>query len=279
MSLATPDRFMRESDYPQVLKVWQTCFGDEEGYVRFFWENCFPLCRGLVYEEADKLVSMLFLLPGALAYKRSLLPAEYVYAVATLPEYRGKGYASNLVEFAAIAAKGEGKSALCLLPASSELYKYYAKLGFQTAFCRQDFQSVRIGPEGGPMPHVGRTNKLHRTYQFLMSCTCPEGGYLPHGIGLYIYYGLRRCVWGKQGYFDWPVHMLEYMHGEHIFNGGEVYADRNVTAFVTKEGKVKECSLNRPAKEPGGMLRPLDDRAKHWLKQTKGKAYLGLALD
>jgi len=252
MSLATPDRFMRESDYPQVLNIWQTCFGDEESYVRFFWKNCFPLCRGLVYEEDGKIVSMLFLLPGALAYKRSLLPAEYVYAVATLPEYRGRGHASNLVEFAAIAAKEEGKSALCLLPASPALYKYYTKLGFQTAFCRQDFQSVRIGPEGGPMPHDS---------------------------GLYIYYGLRRCVWGKQGYFDWPVHMLEYMHGEHIFNGGEVYADRNVTAFVTKEGKVKECSLNRPAKEPGGMLRPLDNRAKHWLKQTKGKAYLGLTLD
>ena len=129
---------MRESDYPQVLKIWQTCFGDEEGYVRFFWENCFPVCRGLCLEEGGEVASMLFLLPGGLRRKKVLLAAEYVYAVATLPEFRGRGYAAALAREAERIARGEGKSALCLRPADEGLYGYYAKLGYVKAFAKHE---------------------------------------------------------------------------------------------------------------------------------------------
>jgi GNAT superfamily N-acetyltransferase len=131
-------RFVRGGDYPQVLRIWRACFGDEESYVRFFWENCFPLCRGLAYEADGRVVSMLFLLPCALAHKKMYLPAEYVYAVATLPEYRGRGYAAALVREAGLLAQTEGKSALCLRPADEGLYGYYAKLGFVKAFAKHE---------------------------------------------------------------------------------------------------------------------------------------------
>ena len=127
-------RFMRESDYTLILKIWQACFGDEESYIRFFWEEGLPKCRGLLCEEA----SMLFMLPGALAYKEERLPAEYVYAVATLPAYRGRGFASELTKYAAHIAKQEGKAALCLRPGSESLYGYYARLGFVKAFAKHE---------------------------------------------------------------------------------------------------------------------------------------------
>ena len=128
-------RFIRGEDFPQVLDIWQACFGDEEYYVRFFWENCFPMCRGLAREEDGKLAAMLFLLPGTLDGQ---LGVEYVYAVATLPDYRSKGYAAQLTRWAADIARSEGKAALCLCPGSESLYDYYGKQGFVTAFRRQD---------------------------------------------------------------------------------------------------------------------------------------------
>jgi ribosomal protein S18 acetylase RimI-like enzyme len=193
---------MRESDFPQALAVWQACFGDEESYVRFFWEHCFPLCRGLAWEEGGRLVSMLFLLPCALVRKSLRLPAEYVYAVATLPEYRGRGCAAALTRHAAALAKAEGKSALCLRPADEGLYGYYAKLGFVKAFAKQERAS-------------------------------------------------------RHGSFGW---------------------ESGVRGYIQKESELTGRELH-PARSPGGMLLPLDGRAHEFLRKTKGRAYMGSALE
>ena len=137
-------RFIRSDDYPQVLAIWQTCFGDNESYVRFFWENCLPMCRGLGFEQDNKLVAMLFLLPSALEHECTHLAAEYVYAVATLPECRSKGYAAQLTGWAADIACSEGKSALVLCPATRSLYDYYSKQGFTLAFCKRNTKHGRF---------------------------------------------------------------------------------------------------------------------------------------
>ena len=128
-------RFIRGDDFARVWRVWQACFSGGEDYVRFFWDECFPMCRGLGREEDGKLAAMLFLLPGTLDGR---LGAEYVYAVATLPEYRSRGYAAELTQWAAEIARSEGKAALCLCPATESLYDYYGKQGFQLAFRRKD---------------------------------------------------------------------------------------------------------------------------------------------
>ena len=197
-------RFIRESDYPQVLRVWQACFGDDEEYIRFFWENGFPVCRGLCLEADGQTVSMLFLLPCALAYKMTYLPAEYVYAVATLPEHRGRGYAAQLTREAAAIAVSEGKSALCLRPGDEGLYDYYGKLGFVKAFARHEREN-------------------------------------------------------RRGSFAWSA---------------------PVEAYIRKESELTDRALSyRPMESPGGMLLPLERRAEQWLRKTKGRAYMGPALE
>ncbi|MCL2530596.1 MAG: GNAT family N-acetyltransferase [Oscillospiraceae bacterium] len=118
-------------DYLQVLHVWQTCFGDSENYVRFFWQHAFPHCQGIGCWAGDTLVSVLFLLPGAL--QPASIAADYVYAVATLPDYRNRGLAQQLITHAA-----SGTSALALYPATAQLQAYYAKQGFASAFRKQD---------------------------------------------------------------------------------------------------------------------------------------------
>ena len=197
-------RFIHCNDYARVLRIWQACFGDEESYVRFFWENCFPQCRGLIYEAGGQAVSMLFLLPGTLAYKKTSLPAEYVYAVATMPEYRGRGYATELTKQAAGIAQSEGKSALCLRPGEESLYGYYAKLGFVKAFARHE-----------------------------------------------------RAA--RRGCFAWSPPVEEYIRRESELTGRELFY--------------------RPMENPGGMLLPLGRDAEKWLRKTKGRAYMGPALE
>ncbi|MCL2446113.1 MAG: GNAT family N-acetyltransferase [Oscillospiraceae bacterium] len=118
-------------DYPQVLHIWQTCFGDSEDYVRFFWQHAFPHCRGIGCHVDDRLVSMLFMLPGTLMPNH--VPVHYIYAVATLPEYRNRGLAQQLLQHAA-----RDTGALALYPATEQLQRYYAKQGFVPAFRKQN---------------------------------------------------------------------------------------------------------------------------------------------
>jgi len=132
-------RQLTHDDYPQVLHIWQTCFGDSEDYVRFFWENALPHCAGRGYCADGALASMLFMLPGELIFPEDsggapATPTHYIYAVATLPEYRQRGIATKLLQHAA----ANGTSALALYPATAQLQRYYAKQGFVPAFRKQD---------------------------------------------------------------------------------------------------------------------------------------------
>ena len=228
-------RLTRDSDFPQVLHIWQACFGDGEDYVQFFWKHGFPLCRGLLWEEDGQAVSMLFLLPGALAHNDTALPAEYVYAVATLPDYRGRGFAGALTERAASIARFEKKAALCLLPGSESLYAYYAKQGFTRAFARQDFQAGFAPPESPPM----------------------DPGFMRNPIIEEVIARKRGATWGALGYFAWGPPLLEYLHREHVNTGGQVYPDGEGIAFLSKDGAVKERFACQPTEEPGGMMLPL----------------------
>jgi len=150
-------RFIRGDDFPQVWDIWQACFSGDESYVRFFWDNCFPMCRGLGREEDGKLAAMLFMLPGTLDEQ---LGAEYVYAVATLPEYRSQGYAAELTSRAAEVARSEGKAALCLCPATDSLYDYYGKQGFMPAFRKRDEGRGRFVWPGHMLHYMRRESEL-----------------------------------------------------------------------------------------------------------------------
>ncbi|MDR0532059.1 MAG: GNAT family N-acetyltransferase [Oscillospiraceae bacterium] len=238
-------RWINRDDFQQILTLWQACFGDGEAYVRLFWEEC-PW-RGLAAEEDGRLASMLFLLPGGLALRGRQAPASYVYAVATLPDYRGRGFAGALTERAAQFARAEGQAALCLLPASESLYGYYAKLGFVNAFAAQQWEL----PQGFPALEA-----------FDADWACRS----------------REDCWGRLGCFAWGPAMLRYMAREHLFNGGALYREAAGYAFVSEQG-VKERCVCAPGSAPGGMLRPLDERGARWLDETRGLGYLGLTLE
>jgi hypothetical protein len=70
---------------------------------------------------------MLFLIPcfwdGVAGY--------YVYACATLPQYRGKGFMKALLDAAFAKAQNEKAFGLVLIPSAPSLFDFYGKYGFQ----------------------------------------------------------------------------------------------------------------------------------------------------
>lgn len=120
----------RERDREQIMKIWQTCFGDEEEYISFYLEHRMTEDNMLVIYEDGKAVSMASFLPAQYDWNGISWPVRYVYAVATLPEYRQKGYAAEILRFAG-EQYGE---ALIVAPADESLCSFYERLGFFQVF-------------------------------------------------------------------------------------------------------------------------------------------------
>ena len=70
---------------------------------------------------------MLFVVPLRMWEQR----VAYIYAVATKPEYRGRGIASGLVSEALQMIEASGRFDMAaLIPSSDESKRLYARLGF-----------------------------------------------------------------------------------------------------------------------------------------------------
>ncbi len=121
-------------DMKPVKEIWKVCFGDEDGFIRFFLKEHLPLGRCLIDREGGRIVSMLFLLPMRAFFQGGERGAQYVYAAATLPAFRRGGRMAALLDFAHRQAVEKGLLFTCLKPANEKLYRYYGRLGYQTAF-------------------------------------------------------------------------------------------------------------------------------------------------
>lgn len=115
-----------------LKNLWETVFGDTREVTDSFFENAF-FADGCFYESADgKAVSALYLLPVTLGDKKGF----YLYAAATLPAYRGRGYMGALIKEALHYAKSVADF-VYLCPAEDSLYDYYRRFGFsQTLYAR-----------------------------------------------------------------------------------------------------------------------------------------------
>lgn len=120
----------RDRDGEQIENIWETCFGDEKEYIRFYMEHRMTEENMLIIREEGKAVSMASFLPVRYLCDGEYVDARYVYAVATLPEYRGRGLAKRILTF----AQEHYGQPLILAPAEESLMRYYETLGFQKAF-------------------------------------------------------------------------------------------------------------------------------------------------
>ena len=120
----------QERDIPALKALWKLVFVDTDELIDAFFELLFPDCRTAVVEEDGGIV--------AAAYAVALENARYVYAVATHPDYRGKGYGEAVT---CAAAAGESAD---LYPAAEGLRGWYAR--------RMSAESVSMAPRRAAVP-------------------------------------------------------------------------------------------------------------------------------
>ncbi len=137
----------------QALALYKTAFPDDpddfaaDFINRFFDESCRYILKD------GRLVSMLFLLCGSFIKNGKNYSVLYLYAAATLPEYRGMGLMAELIEKAKAEAK-EKDTLLLTKPATSSLFDYYGKFGFKTAVFSED-RIIKRQIDSEPLGKIG----------------------------------------------------------------------------------------------------------------------------
>ena len=121
-----------------MRQMWHDIFGDEYHEIDSFLvrhDDATPF----IYKEDGRVVSMLYVVPLQMWEER----VAYIYAVATQPEYRGRGIASKLLGEALRCAEQSGEfDCAALIPSSTESKRLYERLGFVDTQCQMLFPAA-----------------------------------------------------------------------------------------------------------------------------------------
>lgn len=203
---------------PELSLIWQVCFQEPPRPAEFFLNNYFSPRDCLVYRVGKNTAAAIYLLPARVASPKGPAQAHYVYAAATLPRYRGRGYMTSLLACAAMEGARRGDRYSVVLPADRGLYDLYGKSGYTTFF--------RVRSLSVP---AGRLHALAREEY--------PGKMLPDFRRLAF---LRDSLAGKNaGSVLWGERMLWFAAGM-----GSVYGDRLV---CSRSGDAFAYALCRPS--------------------------------
>lgn len=136
---------------PQLRALWKKAFGDEDEFLDKFFTLAYAPDRCRCVTENGEVAAMLYWFEDSC---RGQIFA-YVYAVATDPEYRGRGLCRELMEDTARLLKEQGYAGILLNPASESLARMYEKMGYEPCTTISEFRCV-TGEESAPLRQVER---------------------------------------------------------------------------------------------------------------------------
>lgn len=120
--LLTPEEIKQ-----QTRDLWRQCFDDSEDFMDIYFEDKYSDDNNLTIRRNGQVVAATQLLPYRLTFYGSVQHAGYVSGLATLPPFRHKGYASNLLAEAHRRLFKQGATLSFLIPQSDELRTFYEK--------------------------------------------------------------------------------------------------------------------------------------------------------
>jgi len=123
-------------DINGIINVWKACFTEDNDYINNYIKYCFPYCKTfLALTDHNEVASSITLIPTSAFIPDTLhnpteLKGYYLYAVGTLPQFRGNAISLSLINYAIELCKDERVSFVITRPSNDSLYGLYNKLGF-----------------------------------------------------------------------------------------------------------------------------------------------------
>ncbi|GAA0862438.1 GNAT family N-acetyltransferase [Paraclostridium tenue] len=118
-------RYAVKKDLENIKDIWNYCFGDEEAFVNYYFNNKYKPENTIIIEENDELMSSLQLNQYKINLNNKVYNTSYVVGVSTYPNARGKGYMKDMMDFALNELYKKDQLVSLLMPIDYRLYKKY----------------------------------------------------------------------------------------------------------------------------------------------------------
>lgn len=132
-----------------VAALWSQVFGDDEAFLSQFHRLCVPFERMLALTEDGVLRSILCAPELTLRFPNGRsLKSGYMYALATDPAMRGRGFGKDTMRYGEVYLKDLGADCAVLVPAEPSLFEFFDCLKYVPAFShiRREFSAEEVQP-------------------------------------------------------------------------------------------------------------------------------------
>ena len=134
---AKPDELLRQKE------LWKLAFGDEDDYIDYFFAHG-EESQVLVLLEDGVVYTMVALFPVALALPGGRKASSaYIYALATHPDARKKGFGRYILSYVDFYLKERGADCVTIVPAEVSLHKFFGTTGFSECFSTRKVELLR----------------------------------------------------------------------------------------------------------------------------------------
>lgn len=133
-----------ETTEQQLLHLWQQVFPDDHGFWERFFDCAYTGSHCLYLEEAGAIRAALYWFDC-----HCVGPWAYIFAVATHPAHRGKGFCRKLMQKTHAHLAALGYCGALLVPADEDLRRMYQKLGYHEGTALDCFS---LEASENPMP-------------------------------------------------------------------------------------------------------------------------------
>lgn len=134
---AKPDELLRQKE------LWKLAFGDEDDYIDYFFAHG-EESQVLVLLEDGVVYTMVALFPVAIALPGGRKASSaYIYALATHPDARKKGFGRYILSYVDFYLKERGADCVTIVPAEVSLHKSFGTTGFSECFSTRKVELLR----------------------------------------------------------------------------------------------------------------------------------------
>lgn len=128
-------RRARSGDERAVGALWERVFGDGEELRTRFFQLCAPFDQTMVLTEDGVVRSFVCVPEMTLRFPNGrALKSGYMYALATDPGARGRGYGQAAMRYGEEFLKGQGADCAILVPAEPSLFRFFGGIDYAPAF-------------------------------------------------------------------------------------------------------------------------------------------------
>ena len=227
-AVSYPELSIREEERRRegVRQLMMTVFNDSDKALDIFFDHVYGPSGNYCRSKDGHIVAATQALPYNMLYHGKEAPAVYLYAVGTLPEYRGRHLISLLFKYMHRGLLCQGKVFSTLLIEQAGLQEMYEKLGYaQVGTCPQQDENV-----------VENGFEVYDQWQRSRPCVLLQNEH--HWQALQTYSHFDKSYYLVKPHYKGMVRIVNVMEALRLY--AATHADEDIRLHVTGDNDISE---------------------------------------